>query len=340
MRTLALAALLLSLPSLTRADEAEAEALLGERGCLACHSLDGTPRVGPTFARAAARDGFDAEHVRESVLEPDAELTPGYPSGTMPRLARSPEDADAIADAVMVLARREPPTPETPRSPWLVVLASLAFVLGHFVLSSRAVRAPLIARLGEGGFAGAYSLVVLAAFVWLLFEWIYAPYVELFRPPGWTRWIPNLAMPISYVLLVAGYTTKSPTVAGAAAAADAGPVGVVRITRHPALWGFALWGLSHLATNGDLRSLALMGGFALLSIGGMLHIDARRRAAGGEAWAAFEKKTSLVPFAAIARGEPWPTWKELGWWRVAIGVVGWAAMLHLHRMMIGVSPLP
>ncbi|MBX3275299.1 MAG: hypothetical protein KF729_33850 [Sandaracinaceae bacterium] len=339
MRVLALTSALLGAVT-AHAQEAEAEALLGERGCLACHSLDGAPSVGPTFARAAARPGFDVEHVRESILEPDAVLAPGYPEGAMPRLARSPEDAAALAAAVMVLARREPPPASPARAPWLVVLASLAFVLGHFVLSSRPVREPLIARLGARGFTAGYSLLVLAAFVWLLFEWVYAPYVELFRPPGWTRWIPNVVMPFAYVLLVAGFTTKSPTVAGADAAAEAGPIGIVRITRHPALWGFAAWGLSHLATNGDLRSLALMGGLAVLALGGMLHIDSRRRASGGAAWRAFEDQTSVLPFAAILRGQPWPTLRELGLWRVAVGVVGWAAMLHLHRAVIGVGPLP
>lgn len=171
-------------------------------------------------------------------------------------------------------------------------------------------------------------------------EWVWAPYVELWRPPSWTRWVPNLVMPVSYTLLVAGYTTKSPTIAGMASAAGAGPTGWTRITRHPALWGFALWGLSHVPPNGDLRSVLLMGGVAVLALGGMVHIDARRRATGGADWAAFEEKTSIFPFLALKRGAPWPTFRELGWWRFLLGVGGWAAMLHLHRSLIGVSPLP
>lgn len=333
-------------------DETAAEALLAERGCLACHSLDGAPGVGPTFARAAAgahqvtsdgaehRVDFDLAYVRRSVLEPDLELAGGHPPGIMPRLSSGEADADALARAVIVVASREPPTMAAPRSPIWLVLASLAFVLGHFVLSGAAVRARLVSRFGEARFAGAYSLVILAAFVWMVVEWMAAPYVELFRPPSWTRWIPNVVMPVAYTLLIAGYTMKSPTIAGLASAAEQGPTGFARITRHPALWGFALWGLSHLTTNGDLRSLCLMGGIAALALFGMLHIDARRRAAGDRAWAAFEQKTSVLPLAAILRGEPWPTFGELGWWRIALGVGGWAAMLFLHRLVIGVSPLP
>lgn len=328
------------------------EALINARGCTACHSLDGTARVGPTFASAArvARTvstsrgahevEFDVAYVRRSILEPDAELAPGHGPGTMPRLARDDADADALAAAVFRLAGRTPPRPVAPRSPFLLVCAVLAFVLGHLVLSSTRVRGPLSRRLGENGFSGAYSSFVLAAFVWMVLEWRWAPYVELFLPPGWTRWIPNVVMPVSYTLLVAGFTSKSPTAVGMADAAARGPTGWARITRHPALWGFALWGISHLATNGDLRSLLLMGGIAALAFAGMAHIDARRRAAGGDVWAAFERQTSVLPFLAIARGNPWPTLRELGWWRIAAGIGGWAAMLLVHQLMIGLSPYP
>jgi uncharacterized membrane protein len=213
-------------------------------------------------------------------------------------------------------------------------------VLGHFVLSSAPIRARLVGRMGEGPFAAVYSVLILAAFAWMVAEWAWAPFVELWRPPAWTRWVPNVVMPVSYTLLVAGFTSKSPTIAGMASAAAAGPTGWARITRHPALWGFALWGLSHLAANGDLRSVLLMGGIAALALGGMLHIDSRRRATGGADWAAFERATSVLPFAAIVRGNPRPTLAELGWWRVALGLGGWAAMLAIHRWLIGVSPLP
>ncbi len=347
------AGVVLGAAATARAQDADPAAkLLADRGCLGCHSLDGTPRVGPSFASSAGRSRrvltagtarevtFDVSYVRRAILDPDADLVDGHPAGTMPRLARDESDASALAEAVVAVASRPPPRAPASRSPVWLALASLGFVLWHVLGSSRPVRSVLIARLREGGFQGVYSLVVLGFFVWMVLEWIRAPYVELFRPPGWTRWIPNVIMPVSYILLVAGYTAKSPTVAGMAGAASAGPSGFARITRHPALWGFALWGLSHLATNGDLRSLCLMGAIATLALAGMLHIDARRRASGGEAWAAFEKHTSVVPFAAILRGEPWPTLGELGWWRIALGLGSWGAMLAVHAWLIGVSPLP
>ncbi len=57
------------------------------RGCLACHSVDGSPGVGPTWQGAFGRtetftDGssatVDADYIRESILEPDARIVEGF----------------------------------------------------------------------------------------------------------------------------------------------------------------------------------------------------------------------------------------------------------------------
>ncbi len=328
-----LALTLLSAP--VTASAQDAAALLTSSGCVACHSLDGRAGVGPTFARELG----DEDAVVASILEPDAVLSAGFAAGIMPRTVTDEGEARRLARAVLAIGRA-PVTPPVERAPFWVLLASFAFVALHFVLSSLGVRSRGVAALGERAYLGVYSLLALAAFAWLVVEWRAAPYLELYAPPVWTRWIPNLVMPVAYTLLVMGYTIRSPTVAGVTAGDD-GPTGILRITRHPALWGFGLWGLSHLAANGDLRALALFGGIALLSFGGMAHIDARRRVTGGEAWARFAAASSTLPFAAIlGRRQTWPTFAELGWWRVALGLGGWAMMLVLHGWLIGASPWP
>ncbi len=57
------------------------------RGCLACHSLDGTPRVGPSFKGLWGRDEkladgasvrVDENYLRESVLKPGAKVVAGF----------------------------------------------------------------------------------------------------------------------------------------------------------------------------------------------------------------------------------------------------------------------
>lgn len=64
------------------------EELMEHSGCLACHSLDGTPKVGPTLKGLFGRkvvlsDGksliADESYIRESILEPNAKLVQGFP---------------------------------------------------------------------------------------------------------------------------------------------------------------------------------------------------------------------------------------------------------------------
>lgn len=221
-------------------------------------------------------------------------------------------------------------------------LAVISFVGLHWLLSSRPVRTPLLRRLGAGGFSGLYSAVVGAAFVAMLLTYSSAGYVPVYTPPAWGRWAAVLAMPLATFFLVAGFTTKSPTAAGQAAAlADPDAArGLLRVTRHPALWGFTLWGLGHLAANGDARSIWLFGGMVALSLVGMLHIDHRRRLDHGDAWEAFARRTSVIPFAAILTGRQRLILRELGLVRPLASLAVLALLIAIHEWLVGVSPLP
>jgi uncharacterized membrane protein len=77
--------------------------------------------------------------------------------------------------------------------------------------------------------------------------------------------------------------------------------GMLRITRHPFLWGVAIWASGHLSVNGDRASIVLFGSMLLLALFGTASIDAKRKRALGATWDAFAAQTSNVPFAAILR---------------------------------------
>ena len=223
-----------------------------------------------------------------------------------------------------------------------LVLATATFVLGHLVLSSLHVRRPLIARLGENGFRGAYSLAVTAAFVWMLFAYAAAPFVPLWAPPDGMRWIPVLVMPVSLLLLVCAFTTRNVTAVGGE---NLGPItdptpGIMRITRHPFLVGAALWAAAHLLTNTDAASLILFGGVLALAGAGMVHIDHRRRITMGSDWGPVALTTSVVPFLAIATGRTRPDWRGIGLWRVAVALAAYVLLLVVHQPLFGVSPFP
>lgn len=62
--------------------------LLEKKGCVACHTVDGTARVGPSFFHDFGTDvklsdgstvKMDETYIRESVLSPQAKARPGYP---------------------------------------------------------------------------------------------------------------------------------------------------------------------------------------------------------------------------------------------------------------------
>ena len=68
-----------------------------------------------------------------------------------------------------------------------IVLASLFLPLSHFVLSSAAVRAALVRRLGEGRFSLLYSLIAIAALAWLVVAYWRAPTFVIWVAPVWVR---------------------------------------------------------------------------------------------------------------------------------------------------------
>jgi uncharacterized membrane protein len=114
---------------------------------------------------------------------------------------------------------------------------------------------------------------------------------------------------------------------------------VLRITRHPFLWGVALWGLCHVLVNPDPAALLFFGAFLLLALLGPHSIDAKRGRKHGESWSRFAAATSNVPFAAIAAGRNHLALRELGLWRIGLGLVLYLAFLMLHPMLFGASAL-
>jgi uncharacterized membrane protein len=169
-----------------------------------------------------------------------------------------------------------------------------------------------------------------------------APYVEVWLPPRALRWAPVLAMPIAVLFMVAGFSTKSATSVGqgAVASEERAAKGILTVTRHPALWGFALWASAHLLANGELRAIIVFLAILTLAVAGMLHIDRRRAAELGDGWAKYRDETSLVPFGAILRGKAKLDLRGIGIVRVLAAAFIYVAILHTHALLIGASPMP
>lgn len=188
-------------------------------------------------------------------------------------------------------------------------LAVLSFVGSHELLS-HPLRRPLVARLGEKGFMGLYSLVALATFAWIVAEFRAAPDDMLWVAPRWAWPVGSVLMFVASVLFVGSLTAPNPalTMAGGKLASHPHPQGALRLTRHPMMWSFALWAVVHALVSGRSAAVILSAGIGFLALFGAVMQDRKKRAALGESWAAWQAQTSFLPFA---RGQFWPGWVAL-----------------------------
>jgi len=215
-------------------------------------------------------------------------------------------------------------------------LACLVFLVTHFVPSTP-LRPALVRAMGQWPYTGLYSLVAFATIGWMSWAYVRAPVEPLWQ--GW-RILPAIVMPFSFILLAGGLFARNPTIVGADKLLKSpDPArGMIRITRHPIMWGFLLWALAHIAARGDLKSVIFFGSFALLAGVGTLFMDARKRNALGEDWARFAAVTSHLPFVAIIQGRNRFDAKEIGWRNPAIGLALYGLLFWLHPMLFGARP--
>jgi uncharacterized membrane protein len=216
-----------------------------------------------------------------------------------------------------------------------LIAASAYFVLIHFGVSGTRLRDALIARLGAGLYRGAFALASLLGLGWMIYAFRHAPTVPLWGLLFGLRPAAYVLVFIAFLFAVIGLATPSPTRVGMETKLAQGPDiarGIVRITRHPFLWGVALWALVHLIVNGDLASLILFGSLSVLAVGGTISIDAKRQRNFGEQWVQFANVTSDLPFAAIAAGRNrlGPALAEIGLWRTLAAIVVYVVAFYLH----------
>ena len=222
-----------------------------------------------------------------------------------------------------------------------ILLAAIFFLGIHLLVSGTTLRDRLVAGIGERAYLAVFALASLAGISWLCASWAAHEPVA----PWWNgRSLLHPAYGVVFIacqLVVIGLTTPSPTAAGGEKLlTSADPArGILRVTRHPFLWGVAIWSGMHLLLNPDPPAFLLFGTFAVLALVGPRSIDAKRARAHGEAWERFAAVTSNLPFAAIAQGRNSFVLAELGWWRIALGAAVFVGLLYAHPWVSGVAIL-
>jgi uncharacterized membrane protein len=228
-----------------------------------------------------------------------------------------------------------------------LIAAAAVFIGIHLFISGTRIRDALVGAVGERAYMALFSLASIGVIAWMTISFNHAgagrggaadPMLYDLGRGARDAAIPVVA--IAFLLGVPGLLMPSPTSVNSGALAAKSDVvkGVLRITRHPFLWGVALWSADHLSTNGDLASVIFFGTFLLLSVFGTYSIDAKRRRKLGLAWEGFAAQTSNVPFAAIASGRNRFSAGEYFDWRFAVAVLLFVAILFAHVHIFGVSP--
>lgn len=223
-----------------------------------------------------------------------------------------------------------------------LISAAVAFVVSHFLLSSAPVRRPLLAWLGRWGFAVLYSAIALGTFIWMCLAYSRAPVIDLWPGSASLWWLSMAVNLLAVTLVVCGYLTPNPTALfGQRVMARSDPApGIFKVTRHPVMWGIALWAAMHLVATGDASSAILFGALLVLALGGAAHMDARHAREGGPDRQRLAAATSFWPFGAAVQGRARISLAEIGWIRLAMSVGVFFLLLWGHEWLVGVVIAP
>jgi uncharacterized membrane protein len=213
-------------------------------------------------------------------------------------------------------------------TPAAQVIAAVAAFVGTHLLMSHPSRAPLVARLGQRGFLGLYTLVSFVTLGWVVWAMLtVGPEPFLWTAPLWAWWFAGAVMLVASNLLV-GSLIGNPALPGMRPQ-DREPRGVFAVTRHPMMWSFALWAFAHALVWPQPSVLVLAAGMALLALAGAAGQDAKKSKLQPDFWPAWRAKTAFVPFSGPSPSRAW--WP--GWGVMLGGLVLWLVATRLHPLL-------
>jgi uncharacterized membrane protein len=220
-----------------------------------------------------------------------------------------------------------------------LALAAFIWFGIHAFVSGGELRWVIARRLGEPAFRGFFAIISLASLIFLIQAYKKAPFYPLWFAPEPIHWLPLVVMPLSLALIVGAFSVPNPTAAGAEKILERTDAarGVLRITRHPFLWGVALWSGAHLLVTGHVAAILFFGSLCATALRGTSSIDDKRRRTNKAEFARYTEVTSNLPFAAVIMGKNRLVFREL-WVPTLIAALLMAVILHLHLRAFGFSP--
>ena len=180
-----------------------------------------------------------------------------------------------------------------------LVVGALLFFATHMLPWLPPLVSALVRVLGQRGYRALFAVLSLIGLILMVLGYRAAQFSPVYTPPAWGSTAAVVLMLPAAILLVAAYA----------------PGNVRRYTRHPMLWGVALWSLAHLLANGDRASLLLFGSFGVYALLDMESANLRGA----------RKSNQRLPWSRDA-------------FVVIIGLVVYSGLLRLHPILFGVSP--
>jgi uncharacterized membrane protein len=205
----------------------------------------------------------------------------------------------------------------------MLILATIAFVGSHFWMS-HSMRRNLVRRFGDGGFTVIYTVVSLALFFWMILEFGRAPKEASYWAVGDIVWAVASLLTLLAAVLFVGSLVRNPSLPGASEnLAAQKPQGVFRVTRHPMMWGFALWGIAHILVAPRTDNFIFAGGIIFLALAGSKAQERKKARVIGVGWGTWLRQTSFFPrLTALGQIGPVP-------WVVGIALWGVATWAHV-----------
>lgn len=134
----------------------------------------------------------------------------------------------------------------------LLAAGLILFFGTHLIPSIPGMKSALTKMVGAKGYRPVFALLSFAGLVLIVLGYQDKPIQVLHEwyAPHWARHLMMLAMLVAFILLPAAHMKTN----------------IKRYTRHPMLWGIAIWSGMHLWLNGDHASILLFGSFLAYSL--------------------------------------------------------------------------
>ena len=179
---------------------------------------------------------------------------------------------------------------------WMLIIASFAFVASHFAMS-HTLRPTMVKMFGRAGFLAVYSLISLGLLIWMVMAFRSVPAGQTLWNAGDILWAISSIITLFAAVLYAGSLSGNPALPspGAAELAARTPTGVFKVTRHPMMWSFALWGIAHILIAPRADIFIFIGRIIFLALAGSVAQEHKKSKVMGVEWESWLRKTTYWP---------------------------------------------